>query len=344
MPGARNLVAACCVFCCLVPVVRAPAAARDPASLDTVLAHQRANGGWPKNYDRSRRLGDAERTQLAAERHVADTTIDNGATHSEIRLLAAAAADGGGERVQQAALLGIDYLLAGQYPNGGWPQQFPDAKGYSVQITFNDNAFMGVMNLLHDVATSRPDFAFVPADVRVRCQEAVARGIDCILACQVVRDGRPTVWCAQHDRETLRPCHARSFELPSLSGGESVGVVRFLMRLERPTPEIVAAIEGAVAWFERARIEGLKVSQIPAADTPRGYDVVLEPAPGARDLWARFYDLDTGRPFVCGRDGVPRARLADIPYERRVGYSWYGSYARELLAEDLPRWRERLGR
>lgn len=47
-----------------------------------------------------------------------------------------------------------------------------------------------------------------------------------------------TAWGAQHDCRTLLPCKARAFELASLSGDESVGVVEFLMSLDHPTPEI----------------------------------------------------------------------------------------------------------
>ena len=42
---------------------------------------------------------------------------------------------------------------------------------------------------------------------------------------------------------------ARSYELPSISGAESVGVIRFLMELDEPSPEIIAAVQGAISWF-----------------------------------------------------------------------------------------------
>ena len=48
----------------------------------------------------------------------------------------------------------------------------------------------------------------------------------------------PTAWCAQYDEVSLLPAKARAFELPSLSGEESVGIVRFLMDTEQPTPAI----------------------------------------------------------------------------------------------------------
>jgi PelA/Pel-15E family pectate lyase len=57
-------------------------------------------------------------------------------------------------------------------------------------------------------------------------------------------------------------------------------------------------------------------------------------------LWARFYDLKTGVPYVCDRDGIPKPHLADIGSERRNGYSWFGEYARDLLAKDYPSWKK----
>ncbi len=53
-------------------------------------------------------------------------------------------------------------------------------------------------------------------------------------------------------------------------------------------------------------------------------NVRLLPDPNGRPLWARYYDLENTKPFVCDRDGIPRQRLEDIGSERRNGYAWYG--------------------
>ena len=57
--------------------------------------------------------------------------------------------------------------------------------------------------------------------------------------------------------KTLQPEMARKFELVSLSGSESVGIVRFLMRIENPSPAIIASVNAAVEWFEKVKITGL---------------------------------------------------------------------------------------
>ncbi|MDP1007222.1 pectate lyase, partial [Klebsiella pneumoniae] len=84
---------------------------------------------------------------------------------------------------------------------------------------------------------------------RERAAQAVRRGVDALLKSQVRQDGRLTVWSAQHDPVTLAPVGARRFEPASLSGQESVGLVRFLMGIDQPGPDVIAAVEGAVAWF-----------------------------------------------------------------------------------------------
>ena len=91
---------------------------------------------------------------------------------------------------------------------------------------------IGVMKLLRDVAAAKPNYAFVDDARRAKAANAVEKGIECILKTQVIVNGRRTVWCAQHDEVTLAPAPARKFEVVSLSGGESVGIVRFLMSIK----------------------------------------------------------------------------------------------------------------
>jgi PelA/Pel-15E family pectate lyase len=151
-------------------------------------------------------------------------------------------------------------------------------------------------------------------------------------------DGKKTVWCAQHDETTLAPAPARTYEKISLSGSESVGIVRYLMRLENPTPEISAAINAAVAWFGQAKLTGIKVIEQRDESFPRGFDRVVISDEKAAPLWARFYDIRTNRPIFCGRDGIIKSSLAQIEHERRVGYSWYTNAPAELLDNEYPAW------
>lgn len=310
---------------------------------DNVLLYQHPNGGWEKNVNMARVLSDADKAEIRDSRSQIETTIDNGATYTQIRFLARVHKATGEPRFADGSRRGLEYLLAAQYDNGGWPQFFPLKEGYYEHITFNDDAMIGVMRVLRDAAAGKPPFEFVDADFRRRARLAIDKGLDVILKCQVSVDGRPTVWCAQHDEVDFRPRPARAYELVSLSGKESVGIVEYLMEIDNPSPEVRRAIEGAVRWFEEEKINGLAVKWVRDESLDRGIDRVAVPDPSAPPVWARFYEIGTNRPLFVGRDGIPREHLADIEHERRIEYVWLGEFARVLLAKEYPAWQQKWG-
>ncbi|WP_028919355.1 pectate lyase [Pseudoxanthomonas suwonensis] len=317
-------------------------AALDPVA-ENMLLLQTPSGGWSKHYsgkkvDYDRHYDEAERAALRASGRPDDATIDNHATTSEIAYLAEAHARTGNPLYLDAARRGVEYLLRAQYANGGWPQFFPDRSGYRARITLNDDAMVHAIALLQDIAERRGGLATLAPEFGARAADAVARGIDCLLALQVRIDGQPTIWAAQYDEASLEPAQARSYELPSLAVAESVGVVRLLMRQPNPDPRVVAAIEAAARWFEAHRLPGLALRHVEAPHEETGRDVLVVPSPGA-SLWARFHDLRTQQPLFANRDGR-RVDFADLPNERRTGYAWYGTWPGPLLAEELPRWRQ----
>ena len=304
--------------------------------LESILLHQRDTGGWPKNRDYKAKF---DRKKLLKDKGKKDSTFDNGATTLEMRILAKEFRKSGDQEYREAFMNGLRFCLDAQYENGGWPQIYPDAKGYHAHITFNDHAMIKVMELLRDVATEE-DFGFVDEGLRQKSGKAVARGLECILECQIVLDGELTVWCAQHDAKTHQPAKARSYELPSFSGNESVGIVRYLMSIESPTDDVKEAIEGAVKWFRGHQLEGYRLEK-KEGDYPKGYDQVMVRDKEAEPLWARFYDLKEAKPIYCSRDGIPKRKLSEISYERRNGYSWVGTYPKSLLSRDYPNWKAR---
>jgi PelA/Pel-15E family pectate lyase len=297
---------------------------------DVILTYQADAGGWPKNTDTVSQPYDGDRTKL-------QPTFDNKGTVDELRFMARMVNATKAEAYRNSFDRGLAYVLKAQYANGGWPQFFPLRKGYYDRITFNDGAMVRVLEFVREVGRDGR-YAFVDAKQRATCRQAFDRGIACILKCQIVVDGKPTVWCAQHDEKTFAPAKARSYELASFSGSESVGIVRLLMSVDKPTPEIRASIERAVAWFEAHKVAGQRLDK--ETDKDGKQNLVMTPDPQAPALWARFYDLKTGQPYVCDRDGVPKPKLADIGHERRNGYSWFGEYARDLLAKDYPAWKK----
>jgi PelA/Pel-15E family pectate lyase len=229
--------------------------------------------------------------------------------------------------------------MAAQYPNGGWPQYFPLRRGYYRHITYNDGAMIGVMTFLRGIVASEPPFDFVDQERRAKAKAAIARGLDCILKTQVKQNGKLTAWCAQHDEKTFAPAWARAYEPPSLSGAESVGIVRFLMSVENPTPEIIATVEGAVEWLKSVAIHGMRFEQFTDTQGRKDSRIVADPEGGL--LWARFYELGSNRPIFLDRDSVIRHSLAEVGQERRAGYAWYGNWADKLLAREYPQWRSR---
>lgn len=274
--------------------------------LANVLDAQKDCGGWGKNLDKSRPLDERKRAKIVAEKgDEMSATIDNGATTSEIRYLLKYHAKRGDAPSLAAAKRGIEWLLAAQLPNGGWAQFPARKKGYWTHVTFNDNAMCNVLALMRDAAKGGGDFASLDAGLRERCAAALKRGVACVLACQIRVDGKPTVWCQQHDRETLAPAGGRAYELASFCSHESAEIALFLMSLDDRTPEVRAALDGAAAWFEKTRLEDGR--------------------------WARFYDLAECRPFFCDRSGVPKRSLDEISKERRTGYMWFTRKPEQFL-------------
>jgi pectate lyase len=302
---------------------------------DNVLSYQADSGDWPKNIDTTARPYTGERKDLKQ-------TFDNAATTDEIRLLARAFAATNDDRYSRAAERAVDYVLKAQYPNGGWPQFHPPPTTYHRHITLNDGAMVRLMRLCREVAeTDR--YQFLGDNRRKAARDAFEKGVDCLLKCQIKVDEKLTVWCAQHDEKDFRPRPGRTFELTSLSGAESVGVVELLMSLDKPSAEVVRAVEGAVAWFESAKLADIRQTVVDDAKGPRGRNKVIVADPKAPPLWARFYEIGTNKPLFADRDGVAKYALADIGYERRNGYAWYGNWPAKLLADDYPAWKKRVG-
>lgn len=302
------------------------------ALADNILYYQNADHGWPKNIDMTSRT--------AAK---AGSTIDNRGTTTQLEFLARAYGGTSCPQYRDAMLGAVDFLLSAQYENGGWPQVYPNPKDYHTHITFNDDAMIHVLQVLRNIGAGVAPYGFVDPALRATATAAVAKGVECVLACQVKMEGGKRGWCAQHDEVTLAPAQARTYELPSISGSEGAQIVRFLMTIDPPTPEIREAVEGAIAWFEANKLTGIRVEATVDASQASGEDRVVVEDPSAPALWARFYELGTDRPFFSSRCEVPecdadpffmrRYTLAEIDNERRVGYAWYGNWPAAALSE-----------
>jgi PelA/Pel-15E family pectate lyase len=312
---------------------------------DNILLYQKANGGWPKNYDMQARLSSAQKDSLLRAKNEQHTTFDNGATYAQIAYLAKANTAVPKQTYREAVEKGLDFILAAQYNNGGWPQYFPLENNYSRYITFNDNAYLGIMKLLKDIADNRPQFSFLDGSTKEKMIKAYNNGLACILNMQINDNGKPTAWCQQHNELTLAPAWARKFEPPAICNGESAGIVLFLMSIDNPSSQVKNAIQHAVDWFNTSKIPDTKVITVDAPAMNTGYtlsehDRQVVNSPGAAPIWTRYYELKTHRPVFCNRDSKLVYSLAEVERERRDGYAWY-TYEPQKVLDRFPAWQKK---
>ena len=303
-----------------------------------VVSFQTPAGGWSKNLnlaDHARATGehfagnnpspvpgvaDFDTSKDTKWEYVG--TLDNDATTTEIRFLAKVAAANKTDKEAKAwrasFLRGIEYILTAQYPNGGWPQIWPLQGGYHDAITFNDDAMTKALMVLFDAANGTSEFASVPANLRTRARAAVAKGIEIILATQIVTNGKRTAWGQQYDMLDLKPVGARNYEPPALSSGETATVLIFLMSLPAPAPTEVEAVRAGAAWLKSLAVYGKAFGRGPNGRT-------LTAAPGAGPIWSRYYEIGSNRPIFGDRDKSIHDDVNEISLERRNGYSWYNA-------------------
>jgi PelA/Pel-15E family pectate lyase len=286
---------------------------------DTVLSYQQTNGGWPKNLDYN--------SVGAGSGGSESGTIDNGATITEMVYLAEIYKNGKNTKYRDAVRKAANFLVSSQYSTGALPQFYPLKGGYADHATFNDNGMAYALTVLDFAANNRAPFdtdVFSDTD-RNKFKTAVTKGTAYILKAQWKQNGKLTVWCAQHGATDYLPKKARAYELESLSGSESVGILAFLMT-QPQTVEIEQAIRAGVAWFNSPNtyLDGYTYDSAQAATNP------IVKKSGSK-MWYRFYDLNTNRGFFSDRDGSKFYDITQMSEERRTGYSWGGAYGNSII-------------
>ncbi|MBN1523743.1 MAG: pectate lyase [Spirochaetales bacterium] len=271
--------------------------------------------------------------------------FDNRSTYSHMRLLAEMYNQIPFDHYKQAVYKTLDYLYEAQYAVGGWPQFYPLRGGYYDRITYNDDVMSGIMFELKDIKDTAYPYEFLETEQRDEAVAAFELGIECILDSQITIGTTLTAWCQQHDEITLAPAQARAYEYPSITPGESVKIVRLLMAIENPSQEIIDSVTAAVTWMDSVKISGIRIQVTPL--NPPVLDngsyfyedrwLVLDPA--ALPIWPRFCSLDDGiSPIFANRDGTIIDEFNDLEFNRRVGYSWYGTWPKSLIEIDYPAW------
>lgn len=282
----------------------------------SIISFQLLSGGWSKGLGFTQPRAKGMNWTTSENPHHYAGTIDNRATTDPLRFLAWHHHHWPSPATRAAAEKGIDYLLAAQFPNGGWPQSFPLEGSYHDAITLNDDAMTRVLELLSDAAAGPNDWTWLDPSRRSAAASAVARGTRCLLQLQQRTAGQLTIWAAQYDPLTLAPVSARAYEPPALTSSESSRVVRFLCTIQPTTPEITAAITNACAWL------------------------ASHPLPDNPTRWPRFYHPHSHQPIFPGkRDGRLWPTEATMRLHNPGGYDFSVTSPRDL-PKVLQKWQE----
>ncbi|WP_049825258.1 pectate lyase [Paenibacillus sp. 1-18] len=291
-----------------------------------IVSWQLPHGGFfkamEKNY-KSKWDGKAARSTWVNKDGVELGTFDNEATTTEIRFLADVYKKTKNKDIQNSVQKAVDFVLTSQYSSGGWPQVYPKRGNYSDAATYNDDAMVRIMVLADDIVNKRQPFDSDILDntYRSRLQQALNKGVQYTVKAQIVNNGTPTIWGAQHDPVTYASVPARAFELASKTTTESVGITAFLMS-QPQTAEVKKAALSALKWFDTNRIDGIKYNR-------QGPEFFQKDASSV--MWYRFYNVEDNKYFFSDRDGKKYTDIMKISEERRLGYAWAGSQAKSLL-------------
>lgn len=309
---------------------------------DIVLSYQAPCGGWSKHvgYSKGPRQPAMQWTSQSKPGHSPHylATFDNRSTTEQLHFLANVWQVTQRADCQAGFAKGLTYLFAAQQPGGGWPQVFPLEGDYHDDITFNDDAQTHILELLLGIVKEEPRFGLLDDSLRREAQTAFERGLQCVLATQLGPAGKKTGWAAQHDALTLKPSQARQLEPAALSGSETAQLLKFMMTIPDPSPEVVDSIEQGLAWLQSAKVTGI-------AKVKEGGKTQYVGNPHSKEVyWARFYDLQSGRPIFPGRDGVVYNSFAELAANNNLGYDYYSTRPGSIVTNGQKKWRKLLAK
>ncbi len=202
--------------------------------------------------------------------------------------------------IHAAVVYALSRMLAAQYPNGAWPQQYvepPNARDFTVMpaaypatwsrqfpgkryrdyYTLNDSNMSYIVEMLLEAHRIYD---------REDCYQAALRTGDFFVLAQMP-EPQPG-WAQQYDAD-MQPAWARKFEPPAITGGESQGVMQSLLRLYEWTGEkrFLAPLPRALEYFKQSKLRDGRL--------------------------ARFYELQTNRPLYFTKDYQLTYSDADVP-------------------------------
>ncbi len=300
---------------------------------DNYVSWQNNDGGWDKSVDKQaveRWNGTDHKNKFSGWSGLNGEelgTIDNSSTYTQMRHIAAVYRETKNEKYKKSVEKGLEFIFKLQYPSGGLSQVYPKRGNYSDYVTFNDGAMINTLIMLEDMEKGNYPFDsnIISNEYKKKIAVCLDKATDYILKAQIKSQGKLTAWCAQHDPVTYEPRVGRAYELPSISGAESVAIVKFLMNRDEQTPEIKNAVDSAINWFKESAVKGYDFVK----KDPNG--IYFVPNENADPIWYRFYEVDTNLPIFSGRDGIVRHDIKEVEKERRDGYSWAGRWPAKLL-------------
>ena len=290
------------------------------------------NGGWDKDYtthiSRAWNGTESKITKGWTANGKDLGTIDNDGTYSEMRLIAEAyllTADSTQKQTFLASFTkAMTFLQNLQYPTGGFAQVYPRRGQYSDNVTFNDNAMVNVLKLLQDMSLSRYPFgedSIADTATKELATTMVSKGVEYILQSQIVVNGTKTGWCAQHHPSTYAPVKARVYEHVSISGSESVEIIKFLLT-QVDNAKAQSAAKAAIAYLDSVKLENTTYDNQTA---PYIYEKQGE------TVWYRFYEIGTNKGIFSDMSGEIKYDITQISEERRTGYNWCVDTPKKLL-------------
>jgi len=175
----------------------------------------------------------------------------------------------------------LDHVLRAQYPDGGWPQRFPDAEAdhdYSAARTFNDEVIYDCILLL------------LEADERLgeaRYRAAAIEGMNFYLRAQLPA---PQAGWAQQYGADLKPVWGRPFEIATVCSTQTIENILHLFEFFTITGDTkyLDPVPAALDWLDSARIPDAK-----------GY------------THTGFYEMGTNRPIYIKQTGTT---IDDVRY------------------------------
>ena len=295
---------------------------------ESLLLGQLESGCWYYKFELAPedRVAYAYRLAPNNPRGRNDSTLDDNKSQSALLFLMhldeeLAHAD---RRINEAVRYGLTKVVAAQFPNGAWPQQFtgpPDpAKhpvvkasfppdwsrtysqtDYRLLYTLNDNSLADTIDVMLEAARIYDEPAY---------RRAAERGGDFVILAQL--PAPQAGWAQQYDAQ-MQPSWARKFEPPAVTGGESQGAMQSLLRLydETGNKKYLAPLPSAISYYRRSLL--------------------------ADGRLARFYEMGTNNPLFFTKEYLLTYSDADMP----THYSFKVSSKLAAIERDFQRQRDR---